>query len=465
MKTFLLACCMLFTLHAADPGSAKRDHVRPAKTGRAGDYDDTLQDPATHALIMKYRMRAPAVLPTDNHLGIILCFHGMGGTETSEVGDVHGDFSRLGFANQYLIVGLKSQGVGWKEVDEPLVLRFLEWLEMVYPIDRRRVFIVGNSNGGWMVSWFGGRHHDLFAGITRYCASVSSAPAAKDAATTQTEYYMVHGDVDAAVSVDNSRNMRKSLHDQGYRYVYRELDGDGHGQIMRNMEVRDDVVRWIHALRHKTVPLPDVDVRFLKQFANAAKANELFALPATWDELVRIGGAAAWSTVARAAKHELAAVRLAAAQACARCVFAGDDTVGTLGRLAEDTDAAVRTAAIAALRMTANWHGESAQSVLGKIALNRKTAPDDRSAAAAALSAALTLPLLGNFDDDGVAIRGVVSLLGADLPEVRAAAFTALKAKVPDGLGYDPGADDAARTAPLAAWKNWFSERMASARK
>ncbi|HEX3133170.1 MAG TPA: prolyl oligopeptidase family serine peptidase [Planctomycetota bacterium] len=41
------------------------------------------------------------------------------------------------------------------------MLQFVDWLQTIYPIDKRRMFIWGHSNGGFMSSWFGttsGRH-------------------------------------------------------------------------------------------------------------------------------------------------------------------------------------------------------------------------------------------------------------------------------------------------------------------
>ena len=70
---------------------------------RTGDFKDEFKDSATGAGI-KYRLRAPKELPKRNHLGLILCFHGLNGNEDSVTGFAIDAVSRNGLADQYLIL-------------------------------------------------------------------------------------------------------------------------------------------------------------------------------------------------------------------------------------------------------------------------------------------------------------------------------------------------------------------------
>ena len=52
-----------------------------------------------------------------------------------------------------------------------------------------------------------------------------------------------------------SRLIAKQLRAKGYRYIYREIVGGTHGDILGNRDVSDDVMRFIHANRHKDIAL------------------------------------------------------------------------------------------------------------------------------------------------------------------------------------------------------------------
>src|SRR2546423_1310838 len=72
---------------------------------------------------------------------------------------------------------------------------------------------------------------------------------------TKPEWYFVHGEADKDVAVAASRRAIKELGEKGYRYVYREIDGADHGGITKYPDVADDAFLFLHALRHKAVPL------------------------------------------------------------------------------------------------------------------------------------------------------------------------------------------------------------------
>jgi len=369
-------------------------------------------------------------------------------------GQAHESFAEIGVVNGYVIAGGKSLGNGWGSADEPALLEFIDWLETIYPIDKRRVFTWGHSNGGFMSSWFGSRHADRFAGVVRYSGYSQDVP---DKAGMDLEYYVVHGDADPTVKVDQSRALRDRLI-HGFRYVYREIHGADHGSFFGIKPLRDDAARWVDGLRHKEVPATEHDLVWLKAVA-ADRTGDRFAQADTWTELVRIGGPLAWQVAVRAAKSKQAPVRLALAEASARCRFDDDDAVAVLTKLSDDTEAGIRTAAIAALAMHANWHDQAAQVALVRLAMNKKRTAEDRQAATTGLARALALPMLGTYTDDPALFEGTVALLDSDLEDIRRIIFEPIKPAAENGLGYDPLAPAAARKAPIDAWRTWFTVR------
>ncbi len=431
-------------------------YPKPPKTGK---FTDELKHPKTNAFIMKYLLWAPEKLAEKKHMGLLVCFHGMRGNET-HFGFAYDSIKAAGLADRYVVISLKSKGLGWAVADdESDVLKTIDWVKSTYPIDPRRVFIWGMSNGGAMVSDFGGKHQDLIAGIVRYCGYPPTAPNVKDAANTQSEYYLVHGDADTDVNVDGSRKLRQSLLSQGYRFVYREIDGGGHVNILEHTEVRIDVCHWLDAIRHKQIPLQPDEDKFLRQFSDAKKSVPLLGNANTWNELLRIGGAPAGQVVARAFKSDSTTVRESAAIACTKTTFAGEDTVEGLVKLLDDKSAPVREASIAALGVAANWRSAAAQIALGKLALKKKVDLAERGAASTLLAAAAEMPMLGNFEDDRADFQALVGLLDADEKLLREAAFAPLKKAVKDGLGYDSTGTAKERAAAIAKWQQWFSER------
>lgn len=461
----LLALLVLSTLLSAAEPKLGYDPIDWSKAapGVAGESTGELKDPVKGSSVMRYRIYAPATLPEQKTLALVIAFHGLNGNEDNLTMHAHTALKEAGLAGGYVVAGGKSVGNGWADGDEESLLRFTDWLQTVYPIDKRRIFLWGYSNGGGMVAWFGGRHQDRFAGVVRYAGTKHALPAAKDPANTQTEYYLVHGDADPTVNVSSSRNFRSTLATQGYRYVYRELRGVDHGVVGPDAAVRQDAARWLDFLRHKSVATAADDLAWLRGVANA-KGDEAFARPDTWTGLVRLGGPLAWPVVVRAVKSKSPAVRLAAAEACAKTEFTADETVAALAKLAEDEDAGVRGAALAALAVRANWRDQAAQLALGRVALARKKPADERLAAAKGLADALPLIFTGERCEDPALAEAVLALLAADTVELRTTAFTPLKALVGDGFAYDPAVDSAEqRKAPLAAWRQWFDARLAAA--
>src|SRR5262245_14908668 len=136
---------------------------------RVGDFKDAFKDPKTGDLIMRYRMRVPDKLPSKKTLGLIIAFHGLHSDEDSLTGFAIETARRIQIADEYAIMGGKSKGEGWDVTDDKNVLQWIAWAKQTYPIDPRRVHIIGMSNGGGLVKRFGWANQDLFASISSYC--------------------------------------------------------------------------------------------------------------------------------------------------------------------------------------------------------------------------------------------------------------------------------------------------------
>ena len=437
---------------------------------RLGDFKDDCKDPKTNAILMHYRMHTPAKLPEEKILGLIVTFHGMGGNEDS-VGFAIEGAKRTALIEQYVIMGGKSKGVGWAQVDDENVLKWIAWAKETYPIDARRVHIMGHSNGGGMVKRFGWEHQELVASISPYAgaggrdfgsqgkgAVKPGKPGAPDSpAETKTEWYFVHGDKDDAVPADTSRRACKELKDKGYRYVYREIAGADHGSIFNFSDVIDDNIRFIHALRHKEIALTKDEKAKMTALAGKAKTEKADGIAPILAEAQRFGGAPGGHVTTVALDSSDPDVRKAAAATAETTLYGHEVLAALLKMLKEKTDD-LKPAAYKALAVAANWRYTDVQEVLIQSARKKTTPVADRVAAVEALGKAVKLQFLGNFEDKPM-FWTLVLLLDDDDAKVREAAFAQLEKNVKDAFGYKPDLATADRKAAVAKWKSWCTEK------
>ena len=436
---------------------------------RTGDFKDDYKD-KTGTLIMHYRMMAPDKLPEEKVMGLIVWFHGMGGNEDG-AGIAIDSTRRAKLADQYVVMGGKSKGQGWAPADDENVLKWIAWAKETYPIDPRRVHIMGHSNGGGMVKRFGWDHQDLFASISPYAGAgggrdfggtpkgqtKAGKPGAPDSpAETKTEWYFVHGDKDDAVNVNTSRQCIKELKEKGYRTVYREIAGADHGSIFQFSDVLEDNIRFIHALRHKEMALSKTETAKLKELATKAKTEKGDGIAPILTEASRFGGAPGGHVAIAALDSADPEVKKAAAET-AEVTLYGKEVVMALIKALKDKNDEIKPPLYKALGVAANWRYSEAQDALIAVARNKKAAVAERVETIEALGKAIKLQLLGAFEDK-MMIWTLVLLLDDDDEKVQEAAFAQLEKPAKQSFDYKPGLSAAERKAVVAKWKSWATD-------
>ncbi len=437
-----------------------------AAAPRTGEFTDDYKDPKTKALVMHYKMRAPAALPEERKLGLVVYFHGMNGNENSLYGFTTGAAQRVGIVDQYVIMGGKAKGAGWATSDDKDLLAWIAWAKETYPVDPRRVHIIGGSNGGWMVKRFGWEHQDLFASISPYCGGgtdFGSPPKGTQLgkpgtpmspAETKTEWYYVHGTDDREVGVDSSRRSVDQLRQKGYRYVYRELLGHDHGSIFGVKDVSDDNLRFIHALRHKEIPLSKDERQEVATLSGKIKNEKsLEAAGPMLAEGSRIGGTPGGKVIGNAFDSSDPEIKKRAATTTESTLY-GREIVMELIKLAKDKSDEVKAEAYKGLATAANWRYTEAQEHCIRTARSKGASAADRALAIECLGKAAKLALLGNFEDKFV-IWTLVLLLDDDDPKIREAAFAQLKPAVKDTFEYQPDLGTTERKNSMVKWKSW----------
>jgi dienelactone hydrolase len=436
-----------------------------------GDFKDDYKDPKTKALIMRYRMWAPEKQPEQKHLGLIVAFHGMNGNEDHMTGFAINAAKAAGLADQYVVMGGKSKGAGWATSDDKDLLAWIQWAKETYPIDPRRVHLIGMSNGGWMVKRFGWEHQELFASVTAYCGGgvdfsnppKNAPPLGKPGtpaspAELKTEWYFVHGDADKEVPHDASRRACAQLKEKGYRYVYREIAGADHGGITRFPDVAEDVVRFMHALRHKEIQITAAEKKDLPGLVSKVKTEKGEAAAPFLKEARRLGGAPGARVINAALDVSDVDVKKAAAATASDTLY-GRDIVLELIKLLKDKSEDVRRAAFAGLATASNWRYEEAQQQLARIARQKSAAIEDRIAAIQGLGKTVKLQFYGNFEDK-IVLWTLVLCLDDDELRVRESAFAQLEKGVKDTFEYKPELEAAQRKASITKWKSWTATKV-----
>ena len=117
-----------------------------------------------------------------------------------------------------------------------------------YGTDRERTYVTGTSMGGAGVYEMLYRYPHTFAAGLSGCGVSDPADAA---VLRHTPLYILHGDADQVISVENSRRMAAALAETGAEFVYRELPGRGHdfADGPDGNAVFGDAMRWV--FRHR----------------------------------------------------------------------------------------------------------------------------------------------------------------------------------------------------------------------
>lgn len=439
--------------------------------GGPGEYAGELRDKT--GPMMRVHMLAPDRMPPIRSLGLLLVYHGMNGNENNYYAGTVECLKRLKLDQDFVVIAGKSKGAGWTiEDDGPISKRVIEWAKETYPVDPRRVYIWGSSNGAAFVGKFGWENPDLVAAVVAYCGGYfdfSKGPKVENGADTHPEWYFVHGGADKP---EASLNGAKALRARGIRAVVRVMDGYGHTDIWDGQghpdlvavnDVRDDYMTWLNAIRQKTQePLPK-DKEWLAKFEKPSSAESLLGNKMTYLNLQRIGGPPAAAAVLAGLQSKSGGVRAAAAESGDKASW-GSAAALELAKLVKDENDKAAQAALRTLGTWAAWHYPEALEALcdvasGKAAEGEKgPSGGERLLAVEGLAKAARLAALGNFEDKRMWWTLVKALDDEDV-RVRAAAFGALQKANKDAFGYQPGAVAAARQAAAAKWQAWAGQK------
>lgn len=329
---------------------------------------------ADGAAIVTYAARIPTLGPKAAAPGLIVALHGINGNERQLIDACKLSLQAANREDAYVVLGLKSTGNGWEQVDHEPIRQAVAWAIATHHVDPRRVFAWGYSHGAIRLGHFAAEAQELFAGAVLWAGTCNKIP--DDAAGLS--YYVVHGESDPTVKPDNIRSARDRMRDRGIRIVYREYTDGDHGAPFSPpaRAIWPDHIAWMDALRNRCQP-PDAKTSTLIAKANTeldtdgklANATSKALFPA----LLEAAGAPAEALVIRCLGSPTTTLRRSAATVCAHRLF-GDPVVAALLPLREDADRETRTQALQALGMAADFQIAAAQEALCSMVREQKNA-------------------------------------------------------------------------------------------
>ena len=407
-------------------------------------------DRADGSFIITYCLGQPAKLEPERQYPLIVCFHGRGGKSTHHAETVLHILKDMGLQNEAIVLGAKSQGEGWEEVDHVLVTTLINWALKSLPVDTRRVYTHGISSGGSMSGTDALTHPEIIAAGVLYGSGINTGkiPAPPDSATTHPDLYLVMGQKDDDQHNNSGVATPRWLTANTFQHIYRypeDLDHSPNHKVTNR-----DSTEWLLRQRHKTIAPPADDITLLR---GLLKVETLDA--AGTANLARIGGPPGAAVAAKLlSKRDPTAPASVLAAAMKTC-FGAEVHLQIGKRLLKSPCAPLRSAAIAVFTQDARWRYPVAMQALQQIVSEAKRDLSEREGAATGLATAASFQVRGNYQDPELIIT-LVKLLDADEESLRIIAFDAIKSA--HESPYDPKADKGGRSAGLRSFQQWAAE-------
>jgi len=212
---------------------------------------------------MPYRLFIPKDYDQNQKYPLILWLHGAGSVGKDNLKQISGA-SRLGThtwtapENQakhpaFVVAPQCPQNLGcWdnSQTRDPgphllAVLKILNALRTEFSIDSERIYVAGQSMGGYGTWDLITKRPDLFAAAIPLCGGGNTALAA---AARDVPIWAFHGDADPTVPVEQSRRMIAAVNQAGGHPRYTEYKGVGHNVWERAFK-EPGLVDWLFSQR------------------------------------------------------------------------------------------------------------------------------------------------------------------------------------------------------------------------
>lgn len=210
---------------------------------------------------LPYRLYVPPAAGAKSELPLIVYLHGSGGAGTDNRKQILGGNTKgtrfwTASATQqrhpaYVLAPQIPEGTAWHSTnDEPAphvktLMELLDGLRSEFAIDASRIYIVGQSLGGYGAWDLIARYPDLFAAAVPLCGGGDSR---RVLAARNVAVWAFHGTTDQTVPVARSRELVEALRRVSSSVRYTEYPDVGH-DVWTRAFAEADLAEWLFAQR------------------------------------------------------------------------------------------------------------------------------------------------------------------------------------------------------------------------
>jgi predicted peptidase len=204
---------------------------------------------------MRYRLFRPVSPATNQLYPLVLILHGGGAdNDFDQLLNCASPFFAFGPARfisaaeqarhpSFVLVPW-SGGRGWQEENCRLIMALLEALRREMSIDPRRIYVTGQSMGGYGTWRLLEKYPAAFAAGIPVCGGGEPALAARAKGLS---LWAFHGTGDQIVPVTESRRMIAAFQQAGGKARYWEYEGEDHADTARRAYCEPGLTDWLFA--------------------------------------------------------------------------------------------------------------------------------------------------------------------------------------------------------------------------
>jgi predicted peptidase len=246
-RTKLMPIILLLLLITSHASAQELDKLFTAKTFKSASGESLL-----------YRLFVPANYDRRKKYPLIVYLHGSGGLGNDNLKQLQlGNFYMIDRFTQAetqtrypaFVVAPQTQSDGWAAGEDhitPLpqlrrVVDLIGELRRTYSIDATRLYVAGQSLGGFGTFAIISAYPRMFAAGIPLCGGGNESDAARYKGTA---LWVFHGEKDASVSVNQSRQMVAAIKKAGGQVKYTEYPGEGHS-IWTIVAKEPDLMQWL----------------------------------------------------------------------------------------------------------------------------------------------------------------------------------------------------------------------------